>query len=52
MMDEILISQVILYADVVGDNACPHQGRIVNEFLENQVTEWIDWPFNSPEMNP
>ena len=34
------------------DNARPHRGRIVNEFLENEGIERMKWPAVSPDLNP
>ncbi|CAG8672155.1 18835_t:CDS:1, partial [Dentiscutata erythropus] len=34
------------------DNDPKHTSRIAKEFLDNNVPEVIDWPSNSPDLNP
>ncbi|KAJ1308225.1 hypothetical protein OPQ81_003940 [Rhizoctonia solani] len=34
------------------DNAHPHQAKIVKEWLEDNEIECLEWPANSPELNP
>ncbi|CAF4965723.1 unnamed protein product [Rotaria sp. Silwood1] len=34
------------------DNDPKHTSRVAKQFLENQVPETIDWPSNSPDINP
>ena len=34
------------------DNAHPHRTRIVNECLENEGDERLQWPSNSPDLSP
>ena len=34
------------------DNAPPHRARTVNDFLNNEGVERMDWPSISPDMNP
>ena len=34
------------------DNDPKHTSRIAKEFLENNVPEVMDWPSNSPDLNP
>ena len=34
------------------DNAPPHQSHIVKEWVVNQNREVVDWPANSPDINP
>ena len=34
------------------DNASPHRGRIVTEYLNEQGIEHMDWPAVSPDMSP
>ena len=55
----ILTPLVIPYAGAVGegfilmdDNARPHRARVVDQFLEDQGVERMDWPANSPDLNP
>ena len=58
--DEILEPTVIPYAGAVGpetfilmdDNARPHRGRVVNDFIEEQGIERMVWPAASPDLNP
>ena len=57
--DEILDPIVRPYAGAVGptfilmdDNARPHRARVVQQYLEQQTIEWMDWPARSPDMNP
>ena len=57
--DEILASIVRLYAGANGDdvilmddNATLHRARIVNEYLQQETIERMDWPAKSPDLNP
>jgi transposase len=57
--DEILAPIVRLYAGAIGDdlilmddNARPHHARIVNEYLQQETIERMDWPAKSPDLNP
>ena len=57
--DEILAPIVRLYAGAIGDdfilmddNATPHRARIVNEYLQQESIERMDWPAKSPDLNP
>ena len=34
------------------DNAPPHRSHIVKEWVVNQNREVVDWPANSPDINP
>ena len=34
------------------DNALPHRGRTVNEFIRQFNIRRLDWPANSPDLNP
>jgi hypothetical protein len=34
------------------DNDPKHTSNVAKEFLEQQVPEVIDWPSNSPDVNP
>ena len=34
------------------DNALPHRGRVVNEFIRQFNIRRLDWPANSPDFNP
>ena len=58
-LHEILTPLVIPYAGAVGegfilmdDNARPHRARVVDQFLEDQGVERMDWPANTPDLNP
>ena len=57
--DEILDVYVRPFAGAVGenivlmdDNARPHRTRVVNEYLEDEGIERLDWPSRSPDLNP
>ena len=57
--DEILASIVRLYAGAIGNdfilmdgNARSHRARIVNEYLQQESIERMDWPAKSPDLNP
>ena len=57
--DEILAPIVRLYAGandddfiLMDDNATPHRARIVNEYLQQETIERMDWPAKSPDLNP
>jgi transposase len=56
--DEILAPIVRLYAGAIGDdfimmddNARPHRAGIVNEYLQQETIEHMDWPAKSPDLN-
>ena len=56
---EILQSQVVPYAGAIGDefilmddSACPHRARVVDQFQEVQGVTRMEWPANSPDLNP
>ena len=56
---EILRPHVAPHAAVIGggfilmdDNARPHRGRVVNDFLAGEAIERMVWPANSPDLNP
>ena len=34
------------------DNARPHRGHIVNDFVRVNNINRMDWPANSPDLNP
>ncbi|CAF1341854.1 unnamed protein product [Didymodactylos carnosus] len=34
------------------DNDPKHRSRVARQFLCNEVPEMIDWPSNSPDINP
>ena len=57
--DEILTPIVSLYVGAIGNdfilmdgNARPHRARIVNEYLQQESIERMDWPEKSPDLNP
>ena len=33
-------------------NARPHRARVVNDYLEDEGIELLDWPSRSPDLNP
>ncbi|GFW24592.1 transposable element Tcb2 transposase [Trichonephila clavipes] len=57
--DEILRPHVIPYAGAIGDffvfqddNARPHRARLVENMLEAETIQRMDWPACSPDLNP
>ena len=57
--NEILESVAIPYLQNLGpnsilqdDNARPHRGRIITEYLQNLGVERMEWPAKSPDLNP
>jgi len=57
--DEILAPIVRPFAGAIGnnfilmdDNARPHRARLVNEYLQQETIERMDWPAKSPDLNP
>ena len=57
--DNILRQVAIPYVRNLGpnallqdDNARPHRARIVNEYLENEGVERLQWPAISPDLSP
>lgn len=58
-LDDVLRPIVLPYAGAIGpdfvlmdDNARPHRARVVNQFLEEQGIERMEWPAYSPDLNP
>lgn len=58
-VENILTDHVVPFAPLIGenfvlmqDNARPHTGRCVREFLEEVNIQTMDWPAISPDMNP
>ena len=56
---EILPLHVVPHAAAIGngfilmdDNARPHRGRVVTDFLAGAAIERMVWPVNSPDRNP
>ena len=43
------IGQGAMFQD---DNARPHRGHIVNDFMQVKNIKRMDWPANSPDLNP
>ena len=57
--DEILHPIVRPYAGACGlgfivmdDNARPHRARVVDQYLEQEGIERMDWPERSPDLHP
>ncbi|GFV30791.1 transposable element Tcb2 transposase [Trichonephila clavipes] len=57
--DEILRPHVIPYAGAIGDsfvfqddNARPHRARLVENMLEAETIQCMEWPVCSPDLNP
>ena len=57
--DEVLDPVVRPYAGACGhgfilmdDNARPHRARVVNQYLEQEGIERMEWPARSPDLNP
>jgi len=57
--DEILDPIVRPYAGAYGqdftlmdDNALPHRARVVNQYLDQEGIERMEWPARSPDLNP
>ena len=57
--DEILDPVVRPYAGAIGpefilmdDNARPHRARVVDQYLEEESIERMEWPARSPDVNP
>jgi len=57
--DEILRNIVRPYAGATGpdfilmdNNARPHRARVVEQYLQAETTDHMDWPARSPDINP
>ena len=57
--NEILDQFVRPYAGAIGldfilmdDNACPHRAHVTDAFRERKITVRMDWPAQSPDLNP
>ena len=44
-----LMQQGAIFQD---DNARPHRGRVFNDFIRQQNIQRLEWPANSPDLNP
>ena len=58
-VDEILQPVIVPFlgrmnqrAVLQDDNALPHRGCVVNEFIRQFNIRGLDWPANSPDLNP
>ncbi|KAI5695706.1 hypothetical protein M8J75_002280 [Diaphorina citri] len=58
-VEEVVTDHVLPFVPLIGenfvlmhDNARPHTGRCVREFLEEVNIPTLDWPAVSPDMNP
>ena len=58
-IDEILRPLVLSFSQQIGpnavfhdDNARPHRGIIVNDFVRTNNISRMDWPANAPDFNP
>ena len=58
-LDNVIRPIVVPYAGAIGpqfvlmdDNARPHRARIVNNFLDQEGIERMEWPAYSPDLNP
>lgn len=56
--DEVFQHHIRLFRGTVGpdfifveDNACVHQPNLVDEFLEGEDVNCMDWPARSPDIN-
>ncbi|GBN76007.1 Transposable element Tc1 transposase [Araneus ventricosus] len=57
--DDILHAYVRPYAGEIGDgfllqddNARPHRARIVDDYLQQETIQRLEWPARSPDLNP
>ena len=57
--DEIVHAIVRRYAGASGldfilmdDNARPHRARVVQQYLQTETIDRMDWPARSPDLNP
>ena len=58
-VDEVMRPMVLPFLRQIGqgavfqdDNARPHCGRIGNDFVQVNSINRMDWPANSPDLNP
>ena len=58
-VDEVMRPMVLPFLRQIGqgavfqdDNARPHHGHIVNDFVRVNNINRMDWPANSPDLNP
>ena len=59
LQDDILQPNAVPYLQTLGpnaifqdDNARPHRARLVTDYLKNVGVHRMDWPANSPDLNP
>jgi transposase len=57
--DEVLDPYVRPYAGAIGDtfilqddNARPHRSRLVDQYLQENTIQRMEWPARSPDLNP
>ena len=57
--DEVVHNIVRPYAGATGpdfilmdDNARPHRARVVEQYLQDETIDRMDWPARSPDINP
>ena len=59
LQDDILQPNAVPYLQTLGpnaifqdDNARPYRARLVTDYLNNVGVHQMDWPANSPDLNP
>ena len=58
-INDVLAVEALLFFQVHGpnvtfmhDNTCPHSAAITRQCLATDNVNVLDWPANSPELNP